>query len=47
MVLNNLGVIDKTKPMARVLATPPPRLRIKAGPRNVPVNNEERITLIR
>lgn len=44
---NSLGDRSNTSPIAIVLAIPPPRLRMKAGPRNVPVNKETTIILIR
>ncbi len=37
---------EKVSPIAAVLETPPPKLKTKEGPRNVPVNREAKITLI-
>lgn len=47
IVLNKLGAKNMTTPITSVLVTPPPKLSIKLGPRNVPVNIDERITLIK
>jgi len=45
--LNSPGDMDKTNHILRVLVTPPPRLKMNAGPRNVPVNNDARVTRMR
>lgn len=45
-VPNSLGNVDATIAIAKMLETPPPRLRMKPGPRNEPVKNEARTTLI-
>ena len=42
----SLGNSENVIPIAMVLETPPQKLIIKPGPRNVPMNMDERVTLI-
>jgi len=44
--LNRRGARENIDAIASVLARPPPRLRMKPGPGNVPANNEPRTTRI-
>lgn len=39
IVLKRVGKVYKIVPIARVLINPPPRLKMKAGPRKVPFND--------
>jgi len=43
---NRPGTKEKTRPMARMLPTPPPMLKTNPGPRNEPEKREARITRI-